>query len=267
MAAQVTTDDLHIHGGVIQQVTCMGNVYMHGGVVNTMEVQGDCKQTGGVINRRIQQSEPKVVYRDRVVYKDRLVYKDRKIFCDSLSLLAEKDSLTAENGNLKRENEKLRQALKERDEQQPSDDILISKIRQLKDQLDKEREAHKKEIDELEWRLKAVTDIANGRNERLYEDETQRRPIAVTDDSLDVLFTLINEYPIANDRDMTEEMGISITTLRYIAKVLRLVKSPEARREAKERLKRPGIDMIERRGGDQTKDKRQKKPNKQNSKK
>jgi 6-phosphofructokinase len=81
-----------------------------------------------------------------------------------------------------------------------------------------------------------------------------------------VLFTLINEYPIANDRDMTEEMGISITTLRYIAKVLRLVKSPEARREAKERLKRHGIDMIERRGGDQTKDKK-KKPNKQKSKK
>lgn len=260
-------DDLHIHGGVVQQVTCLGDVYMHSGVVNTMEVQGDCKQTGGVINRRNQQStaqtiyqqpEPKVVYRDRVVYKDRVVHK--KIFYNS-------PSLTAENDNLKRENEKLRQALKERDEQQPSDDILISKIRQLKDQLDKEREAHKKEIDELEWRLKAVTDIANGRNERLYEDETQRRPIAVTDDSLDVLFTLINEYPIANDRDMTEEMGISITTLRYIAKVLRLVKSPEARREAKERLKRHGIDMIERRGGDQTKDKRQKKPNKQNSKK
>ena len=251
-------DDLHIHGGVVQHVTCLGDVYMHGGVVNTMEVQGDCKQSGGVINRRNQHSEPRVVYRDRVVYKDRVVHK--KVFYNS-------PSLTAENDNLKRENEKLRQALKERDEQQPSDDILISKISRLKDQLDKEREAHKKEIDELEWRLKAVTDIANGRNERLYTDETQRRPIAVTDDSLDVLFTLINEYPIANDRDMTEEMGISITTLRYIAKVLRLVKSPEARREAKERLKRHGIEMIERRGGDQTKDKRQKKPNKQKSKK
>jgi hypothetical protein len=257
MAEQVTMDDLHIHGGVVQHVTCLGDVYMHGGVVNTMEVQGNCIQSGGVINRRNQHSEPRVVYRDRVVYKDRVVHK--KVFYNS-------PSLTAENDNLKRENEKLRQALKERDEQQPSDDILISKIRQLKDQLDKEREAHKKEIDELEWRLKAVTDIANGRNERLYEDESQRRPIAVTDDSLDVLFTLINEYPIANDRDMTEEMGISITTLRYIAKVLRLVKSPEARREAKERLKRHGIDMIERRGGDQTKDKK-KKPNKQKSKK
>ena len=246
-------DDLHIHGGVVQHVTCLGDVYMHGGVVNTMEVQGDCKQSGGVINRRNQHSEPRVVYRDRVVYKDRVVHK--KVFYNS-------PSLTAENDNLKRENEKLRQALKERDEKQPSDDILISKIRQLKDQLDKEREAHKKEIDELEWRLKAVIDIANGRNERLYEDETKRLPIAVTDDSLDVLFTLINEYPISNDVDMAEELGLSFTTVRYIAKVLRLAKSPEARREAKERLKRHGIEMIERRGGDQTKDKRQKKTNK-----
>lgn len=114
-------------------MTCMGNVYMHGGVVNTMKVQGDCKQIGGFINRCIQQSgaqatyqqpEPKVIYRDRVVFKDRVVYKDRKIFCDNPSLSVEID-------NLKRENKKLRQALKERDEQQPSDDILISKIRRL----------------------------------------------------------------------------------------------------------------------------------------
>lgn len=245
-------DDLHIHGGVVQQVTCLGDVYMHGGVVNTMEVQGDCKQSGGVINRRIQQSvaqtnyqqpEPKVVYRDRVVYNDRVEHKYGKIFFNS-------PNLYTENASLKRENEKLRKALKERDEQQPSDDILISKIRRLKDQLDKEREAHKKEIEELEWRLKAVTDIANGRNERLYEDETNGHYIGVTDNSIDVLFTLINEYPIHNDVDTAEELGMSVSTVRYIAKALRLAKSPEARREAKERLKRHGIEMIERRGGD-----------------
>lgn len=250
MAEQVTVDDLHIYSGVVQQVTCMGDVYMHGGVVNTMEVQGDCKQSGGVINRLIrqtgaqatyQQPEPRVVYRDRVVYKDRVVHK--KIFYNS-------PSLTAENENLKRENEKLRQALIEKDKQQPSDDILISKIRRLEDQLAKEREAHQKQIDELEWRLKAVTDIANGRNERIYEDETNGHYIGVTDDSLDVLFTLINEYPIGIDGDIADNLGISTYTVKTIAKALRLAKSPEARREAKERLKRHGIEMTERRGGD-----------------
>jgi hypothetical protein len=103
-----------------------------------------------------------------------------------------------------------------------------------------------------------VTDIVNGRNKRIYEDETNGHPVAVTDDSLDVLFTLINEYPIGNDRDTAEELGVSISTVRYIAKILQLSKSPEARREARERLKRHSIEMIERRGGDQTKYKREK---------
>lgn len=231
----------------------MGDVHVHGGMVNTMEVQGDCHQTGGFIDRcylqtgaqtTSQQPEPRVVYRDRVVYKDRVVYRDNP-------------GQATEIINLRRENEKLRQAIKERDEKQPSDDILINKISRLENQLTKEHEEHQKQIDELEWRLKAVTDIANGRNERLYEAKTKGHQIAVPDDSLDVLFTLINEYPISNDVDMAEELGVSFTTLRYIAKVLRLAKSPEARREAKERLKRHGIEMIERRGGDQTKNKRE----------
>ena len=230
-------DNLHIHSGIVQQVKCMGNVYIHGGVVETMEVQGDCHQNGGVINRCIQQPEPKVVYRDSVVYRN---IQATEIF------------------DLRRENDRLRQAIKERDEQQPSDDILISKIRRLENQLTNEREEHRKKVEELEWLLKAVTDIANGRNERLYEDETNGHYIGVTDNSLDVLFTLINEYPIHNDVDMAEELGMSVSTVRYIAKVLRLAKSPEARREAKERLRQHGIEMIERRGGDQTKDKRKK---------
>jgi hypothetical protein len=261
MADQVTMDDLHIHGGVVHQVTCMGDVYMHGGVVNTMVVQGDCKQSGGFINRCIQRRVAQTVYHEsepKVVYRDRVVYKDRKVFCNN-------PGLSSENANLKGENEKLRQALKERDEKQPSDDILISKIRRLESQLKEERGQHKKQVDELEWRLKAVTDIVNGRNERIYEEESQDSQIEVTDDSFDVLFTLINEYPIGIDGDIAEYLGISLNMVKTIAKVLRLAKSPEARREARERLKRHGIEMIERRGGDQTKNK--KKPNKQNSKK
>lgn len=73
-----------------------------------------------------------------------------------------------------------------------------------------------------------------------------------------MLFTLINEYPIGIDGDIAEDLGISPHMIKTIAKALRMAKSPEARREAKERLKRHGIEMIERRGGDQTKDKRKK---------
>jgi len=246
--------DYQVHGGVNTFNGDIESLVAHGGVFYIYGNVGSMVQHGGV------------VYDHRPVKADRI-----QIVTDKMSD-KERERL---NGNIRRlqylldrsnrDCEYLRKKLKESGSDEPSDNVLVQRIDQLRSQLAKEREAHQKKTEELEWRLKAVTDIANGRNERLYEDETQRRPIAVTDDSLDVLFTLINEYPISNDVDMAEEMGISITTLRYIAKVLRLVKSPEARREAKERLRRHGIEMIERRGGDQTKYK--KKPNKQNSKK
>lgn len=248
--------DYQVHGGVntfngdIESLVARGGVfYIYGNV-------GSMVQHGGVTYDR------RPVKADRIqIVTDKMSDQERERLNDKICRL--QDQLNRSN----RECEYLRQKLNDSGSDEPSDNVLVQRIDQLRSQLAKEREAHQKEIDELEWRLKAVTDIANGRNERLYEDETNGHYIGVTDDSLDVLYTLINEYPIANDRDMVEEMGISITTLRYIAKVLRLVKSPEARREAKERLKRHGIEMIERRGGDQTKDKRQKKPNKQKIKK
>ena len=264
-------DDLHIHGGVVQQVTCMGDVYMHGGVVNTMEVKGDCKQSGGFINRCIQrrvaqtvyhEQEPKVVYRDREVYKNKIVYRDRPSTAEEIkSLQSENRRLSKELSWAKEQIYELQQEIRNNED---PDNVLVYRIEHLKLTLAKEREVHKKQIDELEWRLKAVTEIANGRNERLYEDETNGHKIEVPDDSFDVLFTLINEYPIGIDGDIAEYLGISLNMVKTIAKVLRLAKSPEARREARERLRRHGIEMIERRGGNQTKSK--KKPNKQNSK-
>ena len=261
--------DIHIHGGVVESVQAAGDVIIHGGVVERLTAQGDCKQYGGIIERRIimgggtviqqpkTETEPKVIYRDRVVYKDRVVYRDRPQDPKISSLQSYNNQLSAklrrandQIGALNEEVLKLR-AIKQVPPEASDDDVLIQRINYLKSELDKEREAHRKEVEELKWRLEAITDIANGRNERLYEDETNGQYIGVTDESLDVLFTLINEYPIAIDSDLTEEYGISMSTLKYIAKVLRLAKSPEQRREARERLRQHNIDIIERRGGDQ----------------
>jgi len=248
--------DYQVHGGVNTFNGDIESLVAHGGVFYIYGNVGSMVQRGGVVY------DHRPIKADRIqIVTDKVSDKERERLNGKIRRL--QDLLDRSN----RDCEYLRKKLKESGSDEPSDNVLVQRIDHLRGQLANEREAHRKKVEELEWRLKAVTDIANGRNERLYEDESQRRPIAVTDDSLDVLFTLINEYPIANDRDMTEEMGISITTLRYIAKALRLAKSPEARREAKERLKRHGIEMIERRGGDQTKDKKQKKPNKQKSKK
>jgi len=227
MNDQITTEDLHIHGGVVRQVVCMGDVYMHGGVVETMTIQGHCEQHGGVINRRIHQSgaaviyqqpEPKVVYREKIKIK----YKDNP-------------QQELEIRKLRGDNLKLRQQLKEKSDQLESDDFLVRKIRQLENQLKQEQEEHQQKVDELEWRLNSVIEIAN---ERIHQDKNERRQTAVTDDSLDVLFTLINEYAFSTDANMAEDFGISVDAVRKIAKLLRLAKSPQARREANDRLRK-----------------------------
>lgn len=222
-------------------VNANGGVYYLKGNIGTLQVNG------GVFYDQRQ------VKTDRIqIVTDKMSDKERERLQKRIFQL--QDLLDRSNCDC----EYLRKKLNENGIEEPSDNVLVQRIDQLRSQLANEREAHQKKIDELEWRLKYVTDIVNGRNECLYKDKTNDYYIGVTDDSFDVLFTLINEYPISNDVDMAEELGISVSTLRYIAKVLRLVKSPEARREARERLKRHGIDMIERRGGNMTKDKRKK---------
>ena len=248
--------DYHIHGGTHTFRGDIEYLAAHGGVFFIYGNIGSMVQHGGVIYDHSQ------VKADRVqILLDRMSDQERERLNDQIRRL--QDLLNRSNRECEHLRKKLNESGIDEPSDEPSDNVLVQRIDQLRSQLDKEREAHQKKIDELEWRLKAVTDIANGRNERLYEDENQGRKIVVPDNSFDVLFTLINEYPIASDRDMSEEMGISVSTLRYIAKILRLAKSPEARREAKERLRRHGIEMIERRGGDQTKDKRKKTTKKQ----
>ena len=264
-----------MHGGVVEDVQVTGDLHMHGGVIERLVVKGDCQQYGGIVERRIimaggsaetqqHKEQPKIIYRDRVVYRDRIVYRDRPADPKISSLQAYNSQLSAklrkandEIANLNLELAKIR-AAKQEPAESSEDNVLIARIEHLQSQLAKEREEWKRKVDELEWRLKAVTDIANGRNERIYEDETKGHYIGVTDDSFDVLFNLINDYPINYDNDLKEEYGISMSALKYIAKVLRLAKSPEQRREARKRLQRHGSDLIERRGGDQTKDKREK---------
>lgn len=241
--------------GGINSINNASEVNANGGVYYLYGNIGTLRVSGGVFYDQRQ------VKTDRIqIVTDKVSDKERERLQKRIHQL--QDLLDRSN----RDCEYLRKKLNDSDEpsDEPSDNVLVQRIDQLRSQLATEREEHKKKIDELEWRLEAVTNIVNGRNECLYEDETNGHYIGVTDDSFDVLFTLINEYPISNDVDMAEELGISVSTLRYIAKVLRLVKSPEARREARERLKRHGIEMIERRGGNMTKDKRgkQKKTNK-----
>jgi hypothetical protein len=242
--------DYQVHGGANTFTGDIESLVAHGGVFYIYGNVGSMVQHGGVTY------DHRPVKADRIqIVTDKMSDQERERLNGKIRRL--QDLLDRSNSDC----EYLRKKLKKSGSDEPSDNVLVQRIDLLRSQLAKEREAHKRQIEELEWRLEAVTDIANGRNERLYEDETNGHYIGVTDNSLDVLFTLINEYPIGIDGDIAKDFGISIDAVKKIAKVLRLTKSPEARREAKERLKRHGIKMVERRGGDQSKDKRQKKTN------
>ena len=122
-----------------------------------------------------------------------------------------------------------------------------AKLKKEVQQLTDERAALRREVDELKWRLEAVTDIANERGR--CRDETKVRKIAVTDDLFDVLFTFINLYPYTTDIVLHEEFGISDHKIKALANALRLCKSKEARQAAREYLQRQGRDLVERRGG------------------
>lgn len=273
--------DLHLNGGVVGIVNCQGDVHLHGGVVEWMNVQRDCYQYGGIIERRnqvvntnsqnmsdaineaaVRHAKPYAVDINRLKRENAELKRENTELKRKASDKGTIESVRAYNARLSHENSYLNTKLSElraeleklraaKPEETPPDDVLVMRINDLRLQLKTEREAHRKEVDELKWRIDSLLDEVNNRHRLIYEDETEGHYIGVTDDTLDVLFTLINEYPIATDNDLTEEYGISMASLKYIAKTLHLAKNPEQRREARERLKRHNIDLIERRGGDQ----------------
>ena len=228
--------EYNIHGGMNTITGDVERLEAHGGVLYVKGNVGTLVQHGGVMydQRPSNRVELKT---DRMSDEERRNYRIRISGLEHRLNRSERECLN------------LREKLGKQETETPDDDVLVRRIDSLQAQLRQERKNHEQEVEELKWRLDAITDIANGRNRKLYEDETNGHYIGVTDDSLDVLFTLINDYIISNDTDLAEEYGIPLNFIKYLAKILRLAKSPEERREARERLKRHNFEIIERRGG------------------
>lgn len=241
--------DLHMHGGVIGEVKVLGDLHMHGGVITNLEVNGKCQQHGGIILRKntttgeaaiIQQhtDQPRVVYREKIVYRD------------SEKLIRKCDALRAENN-------RLREDLEKKEISKPCDDVLVQRIKALEKQLEKERDAHRKKIDDLQYNLNGVKDAYF---ELLHKHrETESRSQEIADKHIDILATLMSLYPFTPDNDLVFEFGIPAHRIKDVARVLGGIKSKEARLEAREYLRKQGLNLIERRGGDQTKGKREQK--------
>lgn len=231
-------DDLHVHGGMHSFHERIEDLHAHGGVYYIHGPVGDIHHHGGIIydqrpTSRVEFRTDETAARECVKLKKEVQHMGQQL----------KQSL-AECENLRK---KLKIQSDSQDKPESHDDVLIQRINRLRQQLTNESAAHRREVDELKWRLEAVTDIANERVR--CSDETKGRKIAVTDDLFDVLFTFINIYPYTTDIVLHEEFGISENKIKALANALRLCKSKEARQAAREYLQRQGLDLVERRGG------------------
>lgn len=263
--------DVHIHGGVVESVQTAGDVIIHGGVVERLTAHGDCKQYGGIVEQNIIQTgananyqEPKVIYRDRekIVYRDRVVTKYRTRMetqktIDDLQRLIERERRRADD--LEARNVTLQEELLRKENQQ-SDNVLVMRIESLENQLKKEREARKKDVEDLQYNLDGVKEAYFDLLHQKKEQESKSQEIA--DKHIDILATLMALYPFTTDNDLVFEFGIPVNRIRDTARVLGVMKSPEERKAAVEYLRKQHIEFIQRRGGDTTKGKKKTKTKK-----
>ena len=215
-------EELHAHGGVFYVKGKVGTLVHHGGVIYDQRLS------------------------DRVEYRtDRMTEIERDGYRRQI------DELQRRIDRSERECLKLREKLGKQELEQPTDDVLVARIEHLQNELKTEREERKRETDDLRWRLRAVMDELNDTRKEHLEAVRRENGVSVDDEMFDVLFTFINLYPFTTDSDLAFEYGIKVEQVRYIAKILKLAKSTEARREAVEYLRKQHLEFIQRRGGDQ----------------
>lgn len=218
-------DHLDMHGGVCYLQGNVGSMTHYGGIVY------DQRHSDRVEIRESEMSQQLKRY-----YQKRIEELETKV-----------TKLDYERSMLRSKLDKL----KEIDPEQDSDDVLVQRICTLRNELAKEKEAHKKDVDELNYRIDTILDELNGNHEYCYDDHRHVQDLAINDEMFDVLFTFINLYPFTSDRDLAFEFGITKAQVKTIANILKMAKSSEARREAADYLQRQHRELIQRRGGDQ----------------
>lgn len=218
-------DHLDIHGGVCYLKGNVGGMTHYGGIVY------DQRHSDRVEIRESQMSQQLKHY-----YQKRIEELEAKV-----------TKLDYERSVLRGRLDKL----KETDPEPEPDDVLVQRICTLRNELDKEKEAHKRDVDDLNYRIDTILDELNGYRQDYYDANRYAQDLAINDEMFDVLFTFINLYPFTSDRDLAFEFGITKAQVKTIANILKMAKSSEARREAADYLQRQHRELIQRRGGDQ----------------
>ena len=227
--------ELHLHGGVHTINEDVETLHAHGGVFYVRGKVNNLIHHGGIIYDQRRSNRIEYV-------ADKITDDERRQYQQLISNLKER---------LRRsENEVLELRRKDRQEESeiPSDDVLVQRIILLRHDLERERQAHAQDVKELKERLDTALEI----NAKLRRHNEERDKISqhIADYHVDILATLMALYPFTPDKDLEYEFGIPANRIRDTAKVLGQIKSPEARREAVDYLKRQHIEMIQRRGGD-----------------
>lgn len=139
----------------------------------------------------------------------------------------------------------------ERPERIPDDDVLIRKIRSLEHELHEEREARKQEVAELKERIDVAMEI-NAKLRR-HDDDHNKRDQQIADEHIDILATILAAYPFTPTGDLELEFGLPEQKIRFVAQTFQSMKSKGARDAAREYLRKQGIELVDRRGGDKGK--------------
>ena len=239
------TDHKYVFQGPVGQMQLSHCTVYVQGIVEKLTLE-DCEvQVSGIVNHRYDMQKRVVVDEPPKPAND---YEVRE-------LRREINELRWKLRNSQTHEEQLRNKINQLKESGtvkefvPSDDVLVQRICSLRDTIDREREAHAKEVADLKDRLDTACEI-NAKLRNSYEDD-DRRSQEIADSHVDILATLMAAYPFTPTEDLAFEIGLPVQRIRYVAEAFNVMKSKEKREEARDYLSRQGIEMIERRGGDQ----------------
>ena len=234
-------NDYEIHGGVHTFKGDVNHVEAHGGVYYFNGSVEHFVNHGGVVYDQRPSNRVEYIF-------DGVKESELNALRMQVSQLQDKYRW-AEDQRLR-----LRAKLDERSEQSehiPDDDVLIRKIRSLEHELHEEREARKREVAELKERIDVAMEI-NAKLRR-HDDDHNKRDQLIADEHIDILATILAAYPFTPSGDLEFEFGLPEQKIRFVAQTFQSMKSKDARDAAREYLRKQGIELVDRRGGDKGK--------------
>lgn len=231
--------DFEIHGGVTTLPGDIDHLDMHGGICYLKGNVGSMTHYGGVVYdqrpfNRVEIRESEMSQQLKHYYQKRINDLESKLNKSDIECFRLREKVNK---------------LQNIDPEAEPDDVLVQRICSLRNELEKEREAHKKDVEDLNERLDVAMEVNADLRHRI--DDKDRKSQEIADSHVDILASLMALYPFTPTEDLTFEFGLPPQRISYVATALSVIKSKEERDKAREYLQKQGLQLIERRGGDQ----------------